>query len=378
MPVSLSTTGTLIRLDPAADLQPLAAEWRALETQAKATFFTSWNWIGTWLETSRHDAALYVFRCKTGEQLNGLAILAHYTHRKRRLFTAQVLGLNQQTTAGLNMNIEYNGLLSRQGHETVVAESLLQTVQSMRRPAWNELMFDGITEAQWRNLQSASHRCYWRLDETLAPWIRSLHGIHTLDDVLAPLSRGRRWQIRRAIRHYERTAGPILCHGAKTTREALAWFQEMGVLHTKRWNRDGLPGSFANSVWVDFHRRLISHLFEREKVQLLKITAGEQTLGIIYSFLWHGHVYMLQTGFTEPRHNVERPGFIAHCLAMVYNAQRGMETYDFMCGDGDYKAALSQPGTPLYWVRARRNGFRNRIEDGLIDTYRALRSTRGR
>src|SRR5690606_14565455 len=97
----------------------------------------------------------------------------------------------------------------------------------------------------------------------------------SLDDILSTLSRNRRWQIRRSIRHYEQTAGPLDCQSAQSAEQALEWFEQMGELHTRRWNRDGLAGSFANPIWVEFHRRLIGRAFDRQEIQLLKITAGD-------------------------------------------------------------------------------------------------------
>lgn len=147
-------------------------------------------------------------------------------------------------------------------------------------------------------------------------------------------------------------------------------FDELDTLHTQRWNRDGKAGSFANPNWVRFHRRIIERAFPRGEVQLFKVSAGTQTLGVLYNFLWRSQVHVLQTGFAPAASNRDQPGYVTHSLAMLENARLGMKEYDLMCGDAHYKTALCSPAAPLYWVRARRPTPVNRMEDSLVKLYR--------
>jgi CelD/BcsL family acetyltransferase involved in cellulose biosynthesis len=149
----------------------------------------------------------------------------------------------------------------------------------------------------------------------------------------------------------------------------------MGILHTARWNRKGMSGSFANPNWVAFHRRIIEQHFARGQVQLLRVAAGETTLGVIYSFIWRGQVYMLQTGFAAATDNNQRPGYIAHCMAMALNGHNGLEVYDFMCGDADYKQSLASEASPMVWARLRKHTLSNSVEDLFITTYRFARKS---
>lgn len=362
----------LTTLTATTDLAPLEAEWRALEARADASFFISWGWIGPWLQTILPRTDVYLFRAvdQTGE-LFALATLVPCRLRRGRLFNSPALSLNEARIPGLNMIIEYNDLLFEAGKGAQAWTSLFTALQQSKL-RWAELLLSGLSEASYQQALAASRHTYPVIDARRSPWAARLEGKTSLDSVLAPLSRNRRWQIRRSIKHYEESTGPLSCHSAETTEEALAWFEEMGVLHTARWNREGMSGSFANPNWVAFHQRIIEQHFASGQVQLLRVTAGETTLGVIYSFIWRGQVCMLQTGLAAATDNNQRPGYIAHCMAMALNGQNGLEVYDFMCGDADYKQSLATEALSMVWGRLRKHRLLHSVEDFLIAAYRRV------
>jgi len=46
------------KLKPIEDLQALGTSWRDLESRGDRTFFLSWTWIGSWLETLADNKAV--------------------------------------------------------------------------------------------------------------------------------------------------------------------------------------------------------------------------------------------------------------------------------------------------------------------------------
>src|SRR5690625_856709 len=192
--------GTLQPLAP-ADLPQLEPVWRALEARGAGSFFTSWSWVGSWAAILAPHAPLYQFTYGDPNQPEGLAFLTPYRHRHRRLLPTPTLGRHPHSGGGSILNIAPTGLRCRPGPLPRVAPALLQCLARHRH--WHELALDAITDAQWRSLRGLQHRSYWRQDDQHTPWVRPLAGLQDLDDVLAPLSRNRRWQIRRSMRHYE-------------------------------------------------------------------------------------------------------------------------------------------------------------------------------
>jgi CelD/BcsL family acetyltransferase involved in cellulose biosynthesis len=364
-----------VTLAPVDDAEALGAEWRGLESDADCAFFTSWSWIGPWLTMALNQGVeLYLYRRIAQGQLVALALFSR-THIKRRvLFSYDTLALNEVPARGLDMIIEYNGVLIRRGHEATTYQHLARDLLSVPIH-WEEIRLSGIPEAHWHQITANLPRSLTAdLNERRTSWVTDIRGIEgNLDRLLTRLSRNRRWQIRRSFKAFQETDGDLQSILPASQDEALAWFDQMGALHTARWNRVGKAGSFANHHWVEFHRQVIREGFSRDEIQLVRVSAGKKTIGFIYSFIWRGTVYMLQSGFSQEEDNNKRPGFVSHCLAMTLNSTLGNHTYDFMCGDSDYKRTLAQEGTALVWGILQRKSIKHSLERRATIMARKLR-----
>ncbi len=149
-------------------------------------------------------------------------------------------------------------------------------------------------------------------------------------------------------------------------------FAELKRLHQDYWQKKGFKGSFANQNWEAFHKKIICENFSSGYVQLLKITVGGQTLGVIYSLVSAGRVNMIQTGFRYDLHPKAKPGYVAHYLAIQYNLDKGMLCYDFLAGEARYKNSLANAfPQQQHWVVQRRK-FRFILEDLLRKLYHRL------
>ncbi|HET8709951.1 MAG TPA: GNAT family N-acetyltransferase, partial [Spongiibacteraceae bacterium] len=203
-------------------------------------------------------------------------------------------------------------------------------------------------------------------------WITTLDANTSLDSITKQLSRNWRWKLRRSFKEYEKDEA-LHIDAAHSIDEALEYFQQMGILHTQRWQRVGIAGSFAHENWVNFHRDLIQRAFDRGEIQLLRVACGPRAIGYIYNFLWRGSVHMLQSGFVSEQSNVLRPGYVSHILAMQFNAQRGATQYDFMTGDAEYKRILATAYPPLISARLQKSRPKFVIENLLVAIYRKFR-----
>lgn len=367
-------TGNVTPLDSIAGLE---VEWRALETDCDSSFFTSWSWIGPWLQTIGQGLELFVYRCyqrrhEQPDQLIALCILGRSQVQRRRLFQANTLALNEIRSKGCNMSIEYNGLLVHRDFEAQAWHRFILDLCAADIE-WEELGLSAIPRRCLDYLRNQALPTEIQVDEQFYPWVADLGAADTLDQLLSRYSSRRRWHIRRAMREYEKE-GAIEISAAKTTEQALRYFDQLCDLHTRRWNQIGQSGSYANPARTAFHRELIIRNFERHEIQLLRVRSSKHTIGYLYTFLWRGGVYGLQSGFRIESDNIKSPGYISHCLAMVYSAQQGLHSYDFMCGDSEYKKNLAQRGEPLIWCRVQRPHWKFTLENLLRKVHRRVRS----
>jgi CelD/BcsL family acetyltransferase involved in cellulose biosynthesis len=364
-PTALS--GSFLPLPP---LDVLERQWRDLEADSNCSFFQSWGWIGPWLRLVGSHHALLLYECRDGPTVVALAVFGLQEVRRRAVLRLRTFWLNE-TASPPDLFIEYNGCLARAGFESA---ALLQMARDAiaQRDDWDEIRLSNIPEDVWNRSGLDATGLRVILDETRSTWVAPLQYAARVDDILARLRKSRRTKISRSFREYGRL-GNLGVRAASDVEEAIDQFHDLGELHTRRWNRAGLAGSFADAAWVRFHEDVIATGFPRGDVQMLRICCDERPIGYIYNFVWRGTVLMLQSGFAQETSNHLRPGYVSHILAMQHNAKLGNRHYDFLVGDADYKEVLAERRNPLVSARLQRPLWQLSLENAAIRMYRRLR-----
>lgn len=115
---------------------------------------------------------------------------------------------------------------------------------------------------------------------------------------------------------------------------------------------------FASAAFMEFHQRLITNHFASGLVQIVRLSAGSEDVGLIYNLVHRGKVYFYQCGYAYGSDKRLSPGTLAvsqvieHCLA------EGFEEFDLLSGGSGYKARLATGSRTLVWARFRRPGLR--------------------
>jgi len=154
---------------------------------------------------------------------------------------------------------------------------------------------------------------------------------------------------------------PLTLEAATSESEALAFFHTLKELHIPWWERRGKPHAFVHPSFERFHLRLIERGFAEGAIELLRLRTADRTLGVLYNFRHAGRIYAYQSGFVEPEAK-ERPGVIAHALAIERAWQDGAEIYDFMAGDNRLKRSFANCTGTLYWTVVQEPRLRFRAE----------------
>jgi CelD/BcsL family acetyltransferase involved in cellulose biosynthesis len=180
--------------------------------------------------------------------------------------------------------------------------------------------------------------------------------------VLSAFSNGTGKKLRRSHRHLEETFGPIRVECAETLEQAESIFEEMVVLHQERWQSAGEPGTFASKRFTEFHRDLIRKLFPRGQVLLVRVTAGDVTVGCDYNLIEHGRAMAYQWGLGQFEDTLISPGVVTSVAVMQTAMERGLDEYDWLSGDVFYKRQLSTGTREMVWARLPR-GVRGHLVD---------------
>ncbi len=366
--------GTIQEIASASGLASIEPEWRELEGRSVPSCFLSWSWIGPWAEFALEEPPLYLFRAEDSGQAVALAFLCPWSRRAQRLLPSRALTLNEQRLPKRDMFIEYNGILAEPTRAGEAWACLLNTLVE------HPLRCDELVVKMLDRATMPAPPAGWieKTEETFNTWALDIVHKQEVDDVLRPLSRNRRWRIRRAIRHAESNWGPIECQIASSEREVDELLEEFARLHTRRWEKVGRSGAFGNPHWTRFHTALIRNGVPRGNVQFVRVKAGERTLGILYNLVHSGCVSVLQTGIAEPDGKEDLPGYVSHVIAIVENARLGRHTYDFLLGDDDYKASMTEAGPAIHSITLLRQTPQNRINLWVLDNYRRLQAIKDR
>lgn len=362
-----------VTFTPAPDATALAGAWRELEGRADGSFFTSWTWIGQWLEMVRPRFAPRLLQVVCDGRVVGLGLLI--ARRVRRLAVLPVRQLLLHTTGDTELDeltIEYNGLLAERGLEAEVARAAFGHLLH-RVGRWDECVLDGCSDVA-PLLAVADARSRVVIPRRSPCHTIDLDGVKPGSFVEQLEARTRR-SVRRSLKEFG-ALGPVLVEPARSAAEASAFLEQLKALHQAYWQARGQPGSFASPAFDRFHARLVAEAFASGAAEVLRLRAGEAALGYTYNFLHRGRVLQYQSGFDYGRLPGRTPGLVAHALAAEHYAGRGFRVYDFLAGDADYKQRMGRPSSEITWAVLQRTRLRFRAEDWLRSVQGAVRARR--
>jgi CelD/BcsL family acetyltransferase involved in cellulose biosynthesis len=338
----------MIRLDfsPPPPVSELGETWRALEARADGSFFLSWTWIGTLI--AQFGPPALVATARRDGRVVGLALFGRRQGPRWDLLRSPSLHLNETGDDGQDaVMIEYNGVLAERGHEDAVTAALLRALAGPGAPSWRELHLSAVGPGM---------EALCRAEGLRTRLLRHHHAPFAelgADDPLEQLSRNARQQIRRSLRLYEER-GPLALERAATEGEALDWLDQLERLHTAAWQARGLPGAFANAHFRPFHRRLVAAGLPLGAIDLLRLRAGEEVVGLLYNFRHGGRAYSYQSGFRYETDERLKPGLASHVMALRLYQREGLAAYRFLAGDSRYKNTLATGRDELLWLAAHR------------------------
>ncbi len=260
--------------------------------------------------------------------------------------------------------VEHNQLLTRPDVQHAVYPALARYIE---RSTVDELVLSGGTALAVEAMRSALPHWHASVEWRESPYVDFDALRRSGSTYLAALSKNTREQLRRAVRHFERT-GPLRIDLPDSLDASQEAFAELQQLHTAYWQRKGKPGGFATPHRQSFHRRFIGAGYESGRAQLLRVFCGDQLIGVLYNLVACGHVAFYQSGFLYDDDPKSRPGLVSHLLAIEHYLEIGMREYDFLPsgpGEGRYKTSLANATRNLGTLTLARPGWRRESFEAL-------------
>lgn len=348
-------------IDPLADPAAVAAVWRPLSEATKPTYFLAWPWVENWLATVPRHIWLRLLVVEGADGLPAAAcFLGRRLVRRTGVVFSRALYLNATGHPELDdIVIEHNGWLARSPHEWPLARLL----DHLPRRGWDELVLDAVDPSSIAGYDGGWSRRLKVQRSAPCPIVELDRVRASSGGYLALLGSQTRSQIRRASRLYEER-GPVTFDVATDEAKARSIFDELVVLHQATWARRGQRGVFDGYLRT-FHERLIARRIRDGEIQLVRVRAGDHTIGCLYNFVWNGVVSFYQSGFVYEQDNRLKPGLVCHAEAVSHAARAGHRTYDFLGGDARYKQSLATSSGELVWASVQRPRPQLLVEDSL-------------
>jgi CelD/BcsL family acetyltransferase involved in cellulose biosynthesis len=355
----------------------IAPPWSELAARSPySSFFLSAEWVSAWLEAfgASLPHEILVFEDEGGVVV-GACLIVHSLER-RGPFSVKRIYLN--TGGGDPAErpmMELNNLLCCPGWELEIAEAIGARLRSLQ---WDEFAVESICPGpvlMWLQTEFAPKLASIVVRRSSYVDLARLRRFHISFDT--SLSPNTRQQLRRSMRLYQ-SLGAIRVEVAQTLSRAEEFFDEMCRIHQATWRRRGERGAFASPRTVLFHRTLIRLAFARGAIQMLKVSAGEETVGILYNFVENGKVSFYQSGFNYKQHKHLKPGLVTHACAIQECLARGFDDYDFLAGEARYKQCLAKDSRPLFWVVCAKPSVKMALIEFLRDIRRRVRKAHQR
>lgn len=314
-----------------------------------------------WLGDAPDSTVLYRIDIMKGDALCLLGAMGKQTRRQPPL-----LGLRESRLHEFGdplwdaMYIEYNDfLLAADGEDSLRRAAIAAIFENIAHV--DTIVFRNITPAlENAALQVvAEKKLQLRILNKQPVFVCDLAKLRTEQNpFLKSLSKSLQAKIRRSIRRYEER-GSVSYRLVETSEEKMRAWDKLLRLHEAGWRMRGKLGVFANSRFVSFHQRLSKgapancHLFE--------VSAGHETIGVLYNFVHDGQAINYQSGFLFEDDNQLAPGFVCHALAAQYYLDQGYASYDLLAGEADYKRRLGEEVTTLTSLAIDRPTWRNKL-----------------
>jgi CelD/BcsL family acetyltransferase involved in cellulose biosynthesis len=332
--------------------------WAELNKVSGCSFFLSSEWMETWLEVfgSERDLSFLVFE-EAHEPVAACLLVESRSH----LVGPQRLWLNATgEPAADTIYSEQNNLLARPGWESEAAQALASYLCTGQ---WDQLVLSGFTPgAAYDTLVSA---CRGRVVEEIqrpSYYVDLAEIRHAGTDYIGFLKGKRGKHLRRELRH--EGLGPLRLELARSVGEALTMLDQLSALSQARWASLKGRSIFSSSEFGRFHRRLIERCFDLGAIQMARVWAGEDLLGVLYNFVHRGKVYFYQCGYNYTADKRLSPGKIALALAIQHSLEAGYTEFDLLSGTGEYKRKMALGVRTVNWATVRNNGIRSKIRSG--------------
>ena len=315
----------------------LASEWNDLLARSRYdTFFLTHEWQSVWWQ-QLGAGELWILAFYRGEndqgnprQLVGIAPFYLSEHKRGKWAGKRSLQL-----VGCVEVSDFLDIVIAAGWEKEVYYCLLDWLQSKEAPAWDYLDLCNLPEdsLSYKALPSIFRNAGLRVEvdqEDVAPHV---HLPARYENYLMQIDKKQRHEIRRKQRRVEREldVGFTLVQSMDALQEAMDEF-----LRLQRMSRPDKE-SFMTPHMERFFRVMAGRMLETGHLHLSFLSLNGENAAALLAFEYKKELLLYNSGYDTEKWAGYSPGWVLLGYVIQHAIARGIEVFDFLQGDEEYK-----------------------------------------
>lgn len=292
-------------------------EWEELVRSGSfVTPFQAPEWVMTWWKYFNQGKSPYIFTVREGNDLIGMMPM-YETNFPLRSLKSMGRGYS-----------DYLHPLVRSGYERSFSALLSEHLCGLRDVDLVDLQHIRETHSLLELMSDAK--------------VIDQDGCYVLDlpsnfeEYVGSLSKSLRYDVRSKARMLAKSEDAVI-HTVSDPSEVDQGLEALFVLHSRRWRKRGLPGSFATKRVRSFHKEYARLALSKGRLRLSTLTFGGEPIGAIYAMCVGKRYFFYQSGF-DPDQKSLSPGTVLISHTIKCAIEEGAEEFDFMRGAEAYKA----------------------------------------
>ena len=343
------------------DFADIKEQWLELEeTGDVPTVFQTYDWINSWHNNLGHGNRTELIASFDGTRVVGIAPFYLTRMTLKGLPTFKMLFLMGAPKS------DYLAFIVRKEYGRQAVESLLNFAKALD---WDISVLTDLRTDVAANMMlpyamnEIGLRCV-TLDHNKCPYI-ALPA--TYDEYIHSVSKNSRRNIVKNCNRLEREHRTIYRKVEDIEKLPLA-MDDFFRLHAARWGFAGKTGTLVGNDLQNFHREAARRLFRY--LDLKELLINGRTVATTYSYDYNG-----SRGIYLPGWDPEYERYSIGQVMLAYNIkdaiERGLNTFDFMRGEEDYKYHFTKNEVVTKKIIAAKSGFK-------LSLYLALEKASGK
>ncbi|MCF7802585.1 MAG: GNAT family N-acetyltransferase [Candidatus Marinimicrobia bacterium] len=339
-------------VESTAEWDKLRPVWNRIVEESGAHIFQTYQWQRTWWKHFHEDNDLFIMAFYYVDRIVGIAPMFvekstfgnYEVYRRLRLIGSSVTTGDVSGTFTDYSPSDYLDFVAYPECKEVVAEEFLTFLES-REEQFDEISFRELREDgmiyQYVLPKLARHG-EWKMQKEPSEKCPMIFLSGEMKHYLQGLSRKARYELRyskRAVTEKDK----FRVERISTPEEMETAFDRFVELHQARWNRQGMPGAFADNRYTDFLRDVTGTFLEEGWLRMsTAVSPDDKCVAVEYGIAFSDRIYDYLKAFddTSPLAKYS-PGKALVYFLIEQGIEEECEVYDLLRGDERYKMRLA-------------------------------------